>query len=104
MMAFLILILFFLTGLASGWISVDFISIEILERFSSIDQAKFFIAGISGLLGLLIGLFVQNLKEKLVKQINTTPTDLLISRAIGLILGLVVANLLLAPILLLPLV
>ena len=31
------------------------------------------------------------------------PTDLLISRAVGLILGLLVANLLLAPILLLPL-
>ena len=30
------------------------------------------------------------------------PTDLLISRAVGLILGLLVANLLLAPILLIP--
>lgn len=36
-------------------------------------------------------------------QVRSMPTDLLISRAVGLILGLLVANLLLAPILLLPL-
>jgi uncharacterized protein YacL len=37
------------------------------------------------------------------RQVRSMPTDLLISRSVGLILGLLVANLLLAPILLLPL-
>jgi uncharacterized protein YacL len=37
------------------------------------------------------------------QQVRTMPTELLISRSVGLILGLLVANLLLAPILLLPL-
>ncbi|MFM7237558.1 MAG: PIN/TRAM domain-containing protein, partial [Cyanobium sp.] len=49
------------------------------------------------------GFFFQQLRRRLMQQVRSMPTDLLISRAVGLILGLLVANLLLAPILLLPL-
>jgi len=45
----------------------------------------------------------KRLRLQLMQQVRTMPTDLLISRSVGLILGLLVANLLLAPILLLPL-
>ncbi len=103
MVEFIVLSLFFITGVASGWIAVDLYSYQILERFSSPIEARLYLAGIFGLFSLLIGILFQQLRKKLTQQINTTPTDLLVSRAVGLILGLLVANLILAPILLLPL-
>ena len=53
--------------------------------------------------GVVAGLVFRRLRQQLMRQVRTMPTDLLVSRAVGLILGLLVANLLLAPILLLPL-
>ena len=103
MVEFLVLSLFLITGFASGWIFIDLYPLNILERFSSLVEARIFIAGFCGLFSLLIGILFLQLRKRLTKQINTTPTDLLVSRSVGLILGLLVANLLLAPILLLPL-
>jgi uncharacterized protein YacL len=45
----------------------------------------------------------QRLRKRLMEQVRTMPTDLLVSRAVGLILGLLVANLLISPILFLSL-
>ncbi len=103
MVELLFLILFFVTGVASGFLAVDFFSLQITEKFSNPNVAKILLAGLSGILALIIGILFQRLREKLTQQINTTPTDLLVSRAVGLILGLLVANLLVAPILLFPL-
>ncbi len=103
MVVLLILILFVIAGVTSGWLGAELLPLKILEKFSSLDQAKLAISGFSGLLGLFIGISFQQLRKNVTKQINSTPTDLLVSRAVGLILGLLVANLLLAPILLLPL-
>jgi uncharacterized protein YacL len=61
------------------------------------------LAGFGAFFGVLAGFFFQQLRRRLMAQVRSMPTDLLISRAVGLILGLLVANLLLAPILLLPL-
>ncbi len=99
----LILVLFLITGAASGWLGADFLPINMLEEVTNLEGLKIVLAGFGSLLGLIIGLLFQQLRTRLTQQIRRTPTDLLISRSIGLILGLLVANLLLAPILLLPL-
>ncbi len=99
----LILIIFFIAGSTSGLLSISLLSPKILDKFASLNQAKVVIGAFSGLLGLLIGILFQQLRKKITSEVNTTPTDLLVSRVIGLILGLLLANLLLAPILLLPL-
>ncbi len=99
----LILILFLITGAASGWLGADFLPSTMLEGVTNLEGLKVVLAGFGSLLGLLIGLLFQQLRTRLTQQIRSTPTDLLVSRSIGLILGLLVANLLLAPILLLPL-
>lgn len=100
---FLILILFLIAGATSGWIGVDLFPVKIIERFPSYDQAKLILGVLGGLLGTVIGILFNQLRSKIKKNINTTPTDLLVSRVVGLIMGLIIANLLLAPILLLPL-
>ena len=55
MVEFLVLSLFLITGVASGWIAVDLYSVQILERFSSPLEARLFIVGIAGVFSLLIG-------------------------------------------------
>ncbi len=103
MVEILILILFCIAGGASGWLGVSLFPSNILEKFQSPNEAKIFLAVFTALTALVTGIFFQKLRKKLTQQIRTTPTDLLVSRSVGLILGLLVANLLLAPILLLPL-
>ncbi len=102
-MTSLILVLFLLSGAATGWLGVDLLPERILKQVSNIQGLRMVIAGFGAFLGLLAGFLFQQLRSKFLTQIRATPTDLLISRSVGLILGLLVANLLLAPILLLPL-
>ena len=99
----LILILFLISGVAVGWLGVDLLPTKMLEEVSNINGLRKVLAGFGGFFGVLTGFFFQLLRQRLMAQIRNVPTDLLVSRAIGLILGLLVANLLLAPILLLPL-
>ena len=103
MVNLLILVLFLLAGAASGWLGFEFLPKSTFEQFNNQALLKVSITGIFSVIGLLLGFIFQQLRKNLTNKIRTTPTDLLISRAIGLILGLLVANLVLAPILLLPL-
>ncbi|WP_269623328.1 PIN/TRAM domain-containing protein [Prochlorococcus marinus] len=103
MMDSLILIVFAIAGAAIGWLGIDLFSPIIVDKLPSIFDTKTVTSGLTSVSGLLIGLLFQGLRKKLTQQIRTTPTDLIVSRSVGLILGLLAANLILAPILLLPL-
>ncbi len=113
MVDLLILFLFLIAGATTGWLCIDIVPNTLLqqvllqegffEQWANKSDLRSLLAGFGALFGLLAGFVFQQLRKKLIGQIRTMPTDLLISRAIGLILGLLVANLLLAPILLLPL-
>ncbi|WP_036903549.1 MULTISPECIES: PIN/TRAM domain-containing protein [Prochlorococcus] len=100
MVGLLVLILFLIAGIASAWFGRDFIPETLFDNF---QNPEILISSIGGLIGLITGILFQQLNKNLTKQTKDTPTDLLVSRALGLILGLLVANLILAPILLLPL-
>ncbi len=107
-----ILFLFLISGALTGWFCVDLLPEDFLqqlllkeglfEQLANKSDLKSLLAGIGAFLGLLVGLLFKQLRKRLLQKIRTMPTDLLISRSVGLILGLLVANLLLAPILLLP--
>lgn len=99
----LILVLFLLSGAATGWLGVDLLPEKLLLQVTNPEGLRSVLAGFGAFFGLLAGFFFQQLRKRLMAQVRSMPTDLLISRAVGLILGLLVANLLLAPILLLPL-
>ncbi|ABM78743.1 PIN/TRAM domain-containing protein [Prochlorococcus marinus] len=103
MVDLLILVLFLISGAATGWLGVELLPERLLEQTINIDRLRLVLSGLSASFGLLAGFFFQRLRQRLMQQVRTMPTDLLVSRAVGLILGLLVANLLLAPILLLPL-
>jgi len=99
----LILILFLISGAATGWLGVDLLPEQLLLEVTNLEGLRWVLGGFGAFFGLIAGFFFQQLRRRLMRQVRSMPTDLLISRAVGLILGLLVANLLLAPILLLPL-
>ena len=76
---------------------------EMLDDVTDVQRVRLGLTGVGTGIGLVAGLVFKRLRLQLMQQVRTMPTDLLISRSVGLILGLLVANLLLAPILLLPL-
>jgi uncharacterized protein YacL len=98
-----ILLLFVLSGAATGWLGVDLLPERLLLQVTNMEGLRWVVGGFGAFFGVLAGFFFQQLRRGLMRQVRSMPTDLLISRAVGLILGLLVANLLLAPILLLPL-
>ena len=99
----LILILFVISGAAAGWLGVDLLPEQQLIRIPNLEQLTWILGAVGAGVGLVAGLVFRQLRQTLMRQVRSMPTDLLVSRAVGLILGLLVANLLLAPILLLPL-
>jgi uncharacterized protein YacL len=103
MVDLLILILFVLSGAAAGWLGVDLLPETLLIQVEDAERLRLVLAAAGAGFGLVAGVLFRQLRRRLMQQVRTMPTDLLISRAVGLILGLLVANLLLAPILLLPL-
>ena len=102
MVDLLILMLFIGSGGAAGWMGVHLLPAELVNPGTDAEQLRLILTGSGGGVGLLAGLVFQRLRVRLMQQVRTMPTDLLVSRAVGLILGLLVANLLLLPVLLLP--
>jgi uncharacterized protein YacL len=103
MVEVLILVLFLISGGATGWMGVHLLPQEMLDDVTDVQRVRLGLTGLGTAIGLVAGLVFKRLRLQLMQQVRTMPTDLLISRSVGLILGLLVANLLLAPILLLPL-
>tara|TARA_B100000700_G_C15053532_1_gene861596 strand:+ start:1522 stop:2631 length:1110 start_codon:yes stop_codon:yes gene_type:complete len=112
MIDLLILFLFLVSGAALGWFSLNLMSDIFLEQVlfseffkeqvSSTRDLQLILLGFGALIGITMGFIFQKVRKNLFTSISTTPTDLLISRSVGLILGLLVANLVLAPVLLFP--
>lgn len=98
----IIVLSFILAGAGIGFYSVDLLPGNALEEVSNLDGLSFVLAGFGALMGGAIGLTAQTGYRRLETQIREMPVDMLLSRAVGLILGLLIANLMLAPLFLLP--
>ncbi|MGK7878114.1 MAG: PIN/TRAM domain-containing protein [Xenococcaceae cyanobacterium] len=98
----IIIILFVLAAAGIGFESVDLLPDYVLEQVSNLEALRWLIAGFTAIIGLAIGLVVQTTYRRLEVQIRKTPIELILTRAVGLVIGLLLANLMLAPIFLLP--
>ncbi|MEM6449173.1 MAG: PIN/TRAM domain-containing protein [Cyanobacteria bacterium P01_D01_bin.105] len=98
----LIVLSFVLTGAGIGFFSVDFLPESALQQVTNIEGLGTVMAGFGGLIGIGVGLVVQTSYRRLVRQIKDMAPDLLLARAAGLVIGLLIANLMLAPLFLLP--
>lgn len=97
-----IIISFILAGAGIGFHGIEALPSSVLQQVTNEDGIRWVTAGFGALIGLSIGLIVQTSYRRLERQFRSLPADILLSRAIGLIIGLLVANLMLAPLFLLP--
>ncbi|MGI0487154.1 PIN/TRAM domain-containing protein [Pantanalinema rosaneae CENA516] len=97
-----IIISFILAGAGIGFHGIEALPGSALQQVTNIEGLRWVSAGFGALLGLAVGLSMQTGYRRLEKQIRTMPADILLSRSVGLVIGLLVANLMLAPIFLLP--
>jgi uncharacterized protein YacL len=98
----IIILSFILAGAGIGFYGVDLLPSETLAQVSSLEGLSFVTGGFGALIGLAFGLVAQTAYRRVERQVREMPVDVLLSRSVGLVLGLLVANLLLAPIFLLP--
>jgi uncharacterized protein YacL len=102
MLDLIIILSFVLFGIGVGFYGIDFLPPAVLLEVNSLDGLRSVTAGFGALIFGIVGLLVQTLLRRIQVQIRSLPVDILVSRAVGLVVGLLIANLILAPILLLP--
>jgi uncharacterized protein YacL len=98
----LIIISFIIAGAGIGFFSVDLLPSEALNQVTNVEGLSSVTGGFGALIGIALGLVAQTAYHRLERQIRNMPVDVLLSRSVGLVLGLLVANLMLAPLFLLP--
>ena len=98
----IIIIICIIASVNIGFDGLQLLPPDILEEVSNIEALRFVIAGFAAIIGLGIGVAVQTTYRRLEHQVRKTKIEVIITRAIGLVMGLLVANLMLAPMFLLP--
>jgi uncharacterized protein YacL len=102
MLDVIIILLFIAAGVGVGIDSIKLLPPSVLEQVSNVEALKLVSGVFFALLGLVVGLVAQTTYRRLENQIRNTPIEVILTRALGLVIGLLLANLMLAPIFLLP--
>lgn len=98
----IIIISFILTGAGIGFHGIEALPGGVLQQVTNPDALRLVCAGFGAMIGCVVGLVAQSGYRRVASQVREMPAAVLLSRSVGLVLGLLVANLLLAPIFLLP--
>jgi len=98
----IIIISFIIAGGGLCFYGVQLLPAEILVQVTNIEGLSSVLGAFGALIGFVMGLVAQTTYRRVEKQVRDMPVEVLLTRAIGLIVGLLVANLMLAPLFLLP--
>ena len=98
----IIIFIFILAAAGLGFESINLLPSSVLGQVSNVEALRWIIASFTAIIGLAIGLTVQTTYRRIEAQVRTTPIEVILTRAIGLVIGLLIANLMLAPIFILP--
>ncbi|NJL88240.1 MAG: PIN/TRAM domain-containing protein [Leptolyngbyaceae cyanobacterium SM1_1_3] len=93
---------FILAGAGIGFYGVELLPASVLQEVTSLEGLSSVTSGFGALIGCAIGLVFQTSYRRIERQVREMPPDILLSRAVGLVIGLLIANLMLAPLFLLP--
>ncbi len=98
----IIIFSFVLAAAGVGFYSTDLLPNGALDRVTNLEALRFVVAAFAAIIGGAVGLRFQTGYRRLESQVRELPLEVILTRSIGLVIGLLVANLMLAPIFLLP--
>jgi uncharacterized protein YacL len=98
----IIIITFITAGAGIGFYSIELLPETVQQQASNLDALRLIVAVFASIIGGGVGLSFQTTYRRLETKIREMPVDVLLTRAIGMVLGLLIANLMLAPLFLLP--
>ncbi|MDY6937908.1 MAG: PIN/TRAM domain-containing protein [Cyanobacteriota bacterium] len=98
----LIILSFILAGAGLGYYSTEVLPNYAIEQVTNLEGLRLVTASFAAIISGAIGLSVQTAYRRLEIKIREMPLEMLLTRAVGLVLGLLVANLMLAPVFLIP--
>jgi uncharacterized protein YacL len=102
MIDFVIILLFILAAAGIGFDSVELLPATVQAQVTNLEALRWTTAGFGAIIGFAVGLTVQVTYRRFQAQVRKMPIEVILTRAVGLVLGLLLANLMLAPIFLLP--
>jgi uncharacterized protein YacL len=97
----IIIFTFILAGAGTGFHGIDFLPPDAIAHLN-IQNLRWVTLGVGSVIGLVLGLIVQNTYRRIETNIRSLPLETILGRAVGLVFGLLVANLMLAPLFLIP--
>jgi uncharacterized protein YacL len=98
----IIILLLVAAAAGVGYDIIDILPAQLITQVNNQSGLRIVTAGFAALLGGLFGVVVSTAYRRLERQIRAMPIDVLLTRSVGLVVGLLVANLTLAPVFLLP--
>lgn len=98
----IIILSFIIAGAGIGFYSIELLPLGVQEQATNLDALRWIIAAFSALIGGVVGLSFQITYRRIDSKVREMPVEVLLTRAIGLVIGLLIANLMLAPLFLLP--
>ncbi len=98
----IIIFSFILAAAGIGFYSTDLLPDGTLDRVSNLEALRLVVAAFAAIIGGAVGLRFQTGYRRLEAQVRDMPLESILTRAIGLVVGLLIANLMLAPLFLLP--
>lgn len=102
MLDVIIIVSFILAVAGIGYYGVELLPSSAMQQVTNIEGLRLVTAGFGGIIGLAFGLSAQTTYRRIETQVRQMPIEALLTRAVGLVIGLLVANLMLAPIFLFP--
>ena len=98
----IIILSFILAAAGIGFYSIELLPDGSLDGVTNLDALRLVFAVFAAILGGAVGLRFQTSYRRLEIQVREMPLEMILTRAIGLVIGLLLANLMLAPLFLLP--
>ncbi|MDB9539275.1 PIN/TRAM domain-containing protein [Anabaenopsis tanganyikae CS-531] len=98
----IIILSFILAAAGIGFYSIELLPDGSLDGVTNLDALRLVFAVFAAILGGAVGLRFQTSYRRLEVQVREMPLEMILTRAIGLVIGLLLANLMLAPLFLLP--
>ncbi|MFW6359448.1 MAG: PIN/TRAM domain-containing protein [Chroococcales cyanobacterium] len=98
----IIISIFIVAAAGIGYDSVEFLPNSVQAQVTNLNAVRWITASFAAIIGLAIGLTVQTTYRRIESHVRSMPIEVILTRAVGLVIGLLLANLILAPIFLLP--